>query len=209
MAAPLTIDNFESDKLRAKSPETKKGGNVTYYLIPFEYQDGKSLSKVEGNFRVFRHENKEGISYSLAIGIGNENEEFFDKLGERMAELVYEQRDKIPKSFKASDLELVKTTASGKYKNMYARTYTSKSGKVNCNLSECKEVNGVYKRKRIDANELVDESFKGSCVLRIYRVYIGSSKTITLSVEEVMVTDLTTKKSYFDEYEEIESSDEN
>ena len=37
----------------------------------------------------------------------------------------------------------------------------------------------------------------------------GSSKTITLSVEEVIVTDLATKKSYFDEYKEIESSDEN
>ena len=40
-------------------------------------------------------------------------------------------------------------------------------------------------------------------------MYIGSSKTITLSVEEVMVTDLTTKRSYFDEYEEIQSTDEN
>ena len=205
MAAPLTIDNFEFDRLRAESPGTKKGGNITYYSIPFEYEDGKSLLKVQGNFRVFRHENKEGISYSLAIGIDNENEKFFTKLGERMAELAYEQKGKIPKSFKASDLELAKTTASGKYKNVYARIYTSKSGKVNCNLSECKEVNGVYKRKRIDVNELVDESFKGSCVLRIYQVYIGSSKTI----EEVMVTDLTTINSYFDEYEEIESSDEN
>ena len=39
-------------------------------------------------------------------------------------------------------------------------------------------------------------------------MYTGSSKTITLSIEEIMVTDLITKKSYFDEYEEIESSDE-
>ena len=168
MAAPLTIDNFEFDKLRAKSPKIKKGGNVTYYSIPFEYEDRKSLLKVEGNFRVFRHENKEGISYSLAIGIDDENEQFFTKLGERMAELAYEQKYKIPKSFKPSDLELVKTTASGKYKNVYPRIYTSKSGKVNCNLSECKEVNGVYKRKRIDVNELVDETFKGSWVIRIY-----------------------------------------
>ena len=209
MAAPLTIDNFEFDKLRAKSPDTKKGENVTYYSVPFKYEDRKSLLKVEGNFRLFKHEKKEGISYSLAIGIDDENEEFFTKLGERMAELAYEQKGKIPKSFKPSDLELVKIAANGKYKNVYARIYTSKSGKVNCNLSERKDINGVYKRKRIDVNELADESFKGSCVLRIYRVYIGSSKTITLSVEEVMVTDLTTKKSYFDEYEEIESSDEN
>ena len=120
MAAPLTIDNFEFDKLRAKSPETKKGGNVTCYSIPFEYEDRKSLLNVEGNFRLFKHENKEGISYSLAIGIDDENEGFFIKLGESMAELAYEQKGKIPKSFKPSDLELVKTTASGKYKNVYA-----------------------------------------------------------------------------------------
>ena len=38
-------------------------------------------------------------------------------------------------------------------------------------------------------------------------MYVGSSKTIMLSVEEIMVTNLAAKKSYFDEYEEI--SDEN
>ena len=209
MAAPLTIDNFEFDKLRAKSPETKEGGNVTYYSIPFEYEDGKSLLKIEGNFRVFRHEDKEGISYSLAVGIDDKNEEFFTKLGERMAELAYEQKGKILKSFKPSDLELVKTTVSGKYKNLYARIYTSKSGKVKCYPSERMKVNGVYKRNRIDINELIDEKFKRFCLLRIYQVYIGSSKTITLSVEEIMVTDLASRKSYFEEYEEIESSDEN
>ena len=41
MAAPLMIDNCEFDKLRATSPEAKKGGNITYYSIPFEYEDGK------------------------------------------------------------------------------------------------------------------------------------------------------------------------
>ena len=158
---------------------------------------------------MFRHESKEGISYSLAIGIDDENEQFFTKLGKRLAELAHEQKGTIPKSFKPLDLELVKAAADGKYKNVFARIYTSKSGRVNCNLSECKEVDGVYKRKRIDVNELVDESFKGSCVLRVYRVYAGSSKMIMLSVEEIMVTNLTTKKSYFDVYEEIESSDEN
>ena len=36
-------------------------------------------------------------------------------------------------------------------------------------------------------------------------MYIGSSKTITLSVEEIMVTDMDAKKSYFNEYEEMNS----
>ena len=78
---------------------------------------------------MFRHENKAGISYSLASSINDENEEFFTKLGERMAELTCERKGKIPKSFKPSDLKLVKATENGKYKNVYARIYTSKSGK--------------------------------------------------------------------------------
>ena len=167
MPIPLIIENFEFEKLKAKSPEAKKGGNVTYYSIPFQYEDRKSLLKIEGNFRLFRNENKERISYSLAIGIDDKNGEFFTKLGERMDEITYEQKGKIPKSFKPSDLELVKTTGNGKYKNVYARIYVNKSGKVNCNLSELKEIDGVYKRKRIDVNDLIDEPFKGFCILRI------------------------------------------
>ena len=95
---------------------------------------------------------------------------------------------------------MVRTTVNGKYKNVFARIYTNKSAKVNCDLSEHKEIYGVYKRKRIDVNELVDEFFKGFCVFRIYRVYVGTSKTIMLTVEEVMVTDLFAKRSYFDEF---------
>ena len=40
MAAPLMIENFKMNKLRAKAPEIKKGENVTYYVIPIEYEDG-------------------------------------------------------------------------------------------------------------------------------------------------------------------------
>ena len=100
---------------------------------------------------------------------------------------------------------MVSTTGNGKYKNVYARIYANKSGKVNCNLSERKEIDAVYKGKKTDVNELIDEPFKGFCVLRIYRIYVGTSKMmIILSVEEIIgyrFTDLPAKKSYFDEFE--------
>ena len=38
-------------------------------------------------------------------------------------------------------------------------------------------------------------------------MYVSLSKTITLSVEEIMATKLTRKRSYFDEYEEIVSDE--
>ena len=108
---------------------------------------------------------------------------------------------------KLSDLELIKTTANGKYKNVYTRIYTNSTGQVSCKLSERKKVKGVFKRREIKIDGLIDESFKGSCVLRVYEVYVGTSKTIPLSVEDIMATELNTKRSYFDEYEEMVSDE--
>ena len=65
----------------------------------------------------------------------------------------------------------------------------------------------MFKRRKLKIGDLVDESFEGSCVLRVYQVYVGTSKTITLSVEEIMVTELNTKRPYFDEYEEMVSDE--
>ena len=65
----------------------------------------------------------------------------------------------------------------------------------------------MFKRRKLKIGDLIDGSFKGSCVIRVYQVYVGSSKTITLLVEEIMVTELNTKRSYFDEYEEMVSNE--
>ena len=67
--APLTIENFEIDKLRAKAFESKKSEEFTYFVIPFDYDGEDSLIKVEGNFRVFKYVNNGRVNYSLAIGI--------------------------------------------------------------------------------------------------------------------------------------------
>ena len=158
---------------------------------------------------MFKHMSENGTSYSLAISVNDENEEFFSKLENTIAELACEWKTKFPRlrSLTLSDLKLVKTNADGKYRNLYARIYTNKSGKVNCNLSEHKKVKGVHKRQRISIDDLVDESFKGSFVLKGYRMLVRSSKTLTLSVQEIMVTDIDTRKSYFDEYEEVASDE--
>ena len=193
--APLTIENFEVEKLRAKTFESKKNGDVTYFAIPFDYDGEDPLIKIKGNFRVFKHVNADRINHSLAISIDDENEEFFSELGCRIATLACENKGKTAKlkSLKPSDLELIKTFANDKYRNVYARIYTNSTGRGNCKLSERKKVKGVFKKRKLKIGDLVDESFKGSCVIRVYQVYVGSSKTIMLSVEEIMATKLTLK----------------
>ena len=78
--APLTIENFDFEKLRAKAFESKKSGDFTYFAIPFDFDGKDPLMKVEGNFRVFKHVNKGRVNYSLAISVNDEDEEFFSKL---------------------------------------------------------------------------------------------------------------------------------
>ena len=111
------------------------------------------------------------------------------------------------KKLKPSDLELIRTTSNGKYKNVYTRIYTSGSGRITCKLPERKKVKGVFKRRNLKIGDLVDESFEGYCVIKVYQVYVSSSKTVTLSMEEIMATELNTKRSYFDEYEEMNSDE--
>ena len=65
----------------------------------------------------------------------------------------------------------------------------------------------MFKRRKLKIGDLVDNSFEGSCIIRVYQVYLGTSKTITLSVEEIMVTELNPRRSYFHEYEEMVSNE--
>ena len=87
------------------------------------------------------------------------------------------------------DFELVKENKYGC--SVFAKIYLRKSGKAKCRVSK-----GSYKNL-IEIDELVDENFKGSCILKVYHAYIGSSKYISLSVEEILVREVDRKEFYF------------
>ena len=44
---PLTIESFDFEKLRAKTFESKTSGVFTYFAIPFDYDGGEPLMKIE------------------------------------------------------------------------------------------------------------------------------------------------------------------
>ena len=62
----------------------------------------------------------------------------------------------------------------------------------------------------IGVEELVHEVFEGSCILKIYQAYVGSCKSISLSVEEILARKIGIIESYFadDSNESDEESDE-
>ena len=61
----------------------------------------------------------------------------------------------------------------------------------------------------INIEELVVENFEGSCILKLYHAYLGPTKSITLSVEEIFVLEMSSMESYFSESDtESEEEDE-
>ena len=94
------------------------------------------------------------------------------------------------KKLKPEDFELVKDSKVGR--SIYAKIYARKSGKAKCRVFLKSPKN------TIPIDKLVDENFEGSCILKLYHAYLGSTKSITLSVEESLVKEMDTMESYFD-----------
>ena len=152
--------------------------------------------RIDGNFRLFRFRNKNGDIYSLSITCYAANESFFRELfkvvSRESCRMVKKREGKV---VKPEDFELVRDNRTGR--SVYAKIYSKKSGKVKCRISLGSP------RNLIEVEELVDENFEGSCIIKLYQAYIGSSKSISLSVEEILARKIGIRESYFKDEESV------
>ena len=188
----LTIETFNPDMITAINSEQKKAGSINYTSVKFDYNGGKMPPiRVDGKFKLFKFKNDKTDIYSLSLKCNEENERFFERLCEVVAK---ESCRLVPKvngrKLKPEEFELVRDSKVGR--NVFAKIYTKKSGKVKCWVS--------FKSPKdtIPIDELVDENFEGSCILRLYHAYLGSTKSITISVEEILATKRDIMESYYD-----------
>ena len=143
----------------------------------------------------------QGDIYSLLIKCNEANERFFERLCEAVARESFRLVPKINrKKLKAEDFELVKDSKVGR--NVYTKIYTKKSGKVKCRVSL------KSPKDTIPIDELVDENFERSCIFRLYHAYLGSTKSITLSVEEILIKKMDIMESYFDDLSDESDSED-
>ena len=148
--------------------------------------------RIDGKFRLFRFKNHRGDIYSLSIRCNEENEPFFRHLCDAVALEFCRLVPKVNgKKLKPEDFDLVKDSKSGR--SVYAKIYSKKSGKAKCRISLGSPKN------TISIEELVDENFEGSCILKMYHAYLRSTRSITLPVEKIFAKEMTTMESYFSE----------
>ena len=199
---PLTIEAFNTDMIKVVNSEQKKAGEINYTSVKFEY-DGGAIPplRIDGKFRLFRFKNPRGDIYSLSIRCNRENEGFFKKLCDVVANESCRLVPKVNGSkLKPEDFDLTKDNKSGR--SVYAKICSRKSGKAKCRTSLGSPKN------TIPIEDLVDENFEGSFILNLYHAYLGSTRSITLSVEEILIKEMNTIESYFDESDSEESEDD-
>ena len=199
---PLTIETFKPDMIKAVNYEQKKAGEINYTSVKFEYNGGAMPPlKIDGKFRLFTFKNHRGDIYSLSIRCDKENEPFFRRLCDAVARESCRLAPKVNgKKLKPEDFNLVKDSKSGR--SVYTKIYSRKSGKAKCRISLGSPKN------TINIEELVDENFEGSCIVKLCHAYLGSTRSITLSVEEIFAKWMATMESYFDESDSEESEEE-
>ena len=139
---------------------------------------------------------KTRMVYSLVINCTGDNESFFRKLNSALANQsckILKHHTIIPENF-----ELARENKYGC--SVFVKIYCNKSGKTKCRISKgsCKNL----------IDELIDENFRGNCILKVYQAYIGSSKSISLSVQEILAREVERKESYFADESDEESEEE-
>ena len=82
----LTIKTFETSKISVAKVSENRSKDFKYKSVTFAYNGGEVHPiRMDGNFRVFKFENKNGSAYSLAINCTGDNKSFFRKLNSALA----------------------------------------------------------------------------------------------------------------------------
>ena len=129
---PLTIETFNPDMIKAITSEQKKAGNINYTSVKFEYNGGTIPPlRVDGKCKLFKFKNDKTHIYSLSMKCNEENERFFERLCEVVAQescrLVFKVNGK---KLKPEEFQLVKDSKVGK--NVYMQRFTRENlGKSN------------------------------------------------------------------------------
>ena len=124
----LTIKTFKTRKISAVEVSKRQLKDFKYKSINFAYdREEVPPLRVDGNFRVFKFENKNGSAYSLVINCTGDNKSFFRKLNSALASQsckILKDHNVTPENF-----ELVKENKYGC--SVFAKIYLRNLEKPN------------------------------------------------------------------------------
>ena len=133
----------------------------------------------------------------------SEEKEKLKKLEKKIQTLVWELKPKIQDFFfQKEDFQLIKKDRSEKEK-IFAKL-PFRNQKIQTYFWE--RVN--RQKKKVDPLGLIDMKLTGDVIIEIKQIFISRKiETITCEVKEVLLDEIEKPPSFFDDFEEISSSD--
>ena len=139
----------------------------------------------KGKMKIFSFNKK---TFSVGLSIDEKNQDYFEKIEKRITDLY--------------DLEIKLLKPTNDYLKIYAKLYAS-NGKIYTPFRLVE--NG--KKKLIDPKDFIGIPFSGKMVLKISKIYDGSCVSLICEAQEVLIEEIFTQPSVFDEYSDAEESD--
>ena len=175
------INEFVANKLKASEIVNKnyRGENIRF--VKFLYNKKVPLIRVDGKFKIYKFLNEGNVSYSLSIDVGDKNFYEMHSVIERESSIMLSRN---------VDLKFIRETSLGN--SVFAKIYTTRGGKPKCRVSI------GSKKNIVDIDELVEETFHGTCVVELLSTSIGKTNSIVLAVREIFAREVEKMESYLD-----------
>ena len=182
----ITGKNISLNKISLGTPETKKSGKFSYEITPVLYET-KPFEIVEsGKMKIFSFNH---YSFSVGLIVDKENEEYFKKIEKKITDLY-------------DDLELNLIKTSHNHSKVYAKLYS-----IDGDIITPIRILSNGKKKIVNPRNYIGVSFSGKIVMRIAKIYNGSCLSLICEAKEVLIEEIQTQPSYFDEYPDEEDDE--
>ena len=160
--------------------EQKTSGKFNYCMTQVLYNDKPFVILERGKMKIFSFNKK---TFSVGLSIDEKNKDYFEK---RISDLY-------------DDLEIKLIKPTNDYLKIYAKLYAS-NGKIFTPFRIVE--NG--KKKLIDPKDFIGIPFHGKIALKISKIYDGTCVSLICEANEVLIEDVFTPPSFFDEYSDAE-----
>ena len=179
----LTGKDVLIDNISLGGTEQKTSGKFNYCMTQVLYDNEPFVILERGKMKIFSFNKK---TFSVGLSIDEKNRDYFEKIEKRISNLY-------------DDLEIKLIKPTNDYLKIYAKLYAS-NGKIYTPVRLVE--NG--KKKLIDPKDFIGIPFQGKIALKISKIYDGSCVSLICEAKEVLIEDVFTPPSVFDEYSDAE-----
>ena len=174
----ITGKNIDLKKISLGNPENKNLGKYRYTITPILFEEKPFQIVVCGKMKIFSFHNK---SFSVGITIDKENEDYFKSIEKRISDLY--------------DDELVLIKSSHGHSKVYGKLFAIE-GQIQTPI----RILSNGKKRIVNPSNYIGIPFSGKMVMRIAKIYSGSCLSLVCEAKEVLIEEIQTPVSYFDEY---------